>query len=415
MLTITAPRDAIDASHVRSTSTAACLGQSRRDERQQAHRANRRRPSRRSPAQAEVLRRHADDDRRHEAPGPADRVHQPRRGPAVLGPDHVEERGEDVGIVDPLAQPGADQARRSAAATDVDHPVRKTNGAPRIRPRLCTRIRPPLRPPRRPVGQHSAAERAGEAGQRPDRRGHRRAGQAQVETLEDERRQPGQEGRRHEVRPDEDAQEQAPPRGLVTIRATLSQSESSEAGRPARSSSTGSASPPASAVVRLAADRFDQAEAQEHAHRPIPTRPRTKNGDRQPYRSPRKPASTRPAGRAQVDARLVDAQRPRARPRPVIIGQERHRRREVERLAQPLGGPEEEQLAEVPRQARRRADQAPERQARRGSAPVARQPIDHVAGERRRRGVDDHERRAEHAELGLRRARTPSRAAGRPS
>ena len=83
------------------------------------------------------------------------RVHQPRRGAAVLRGDHVEERGEDVGIVDSLAEPGADQGRRSRPAPTSTIRSRTRTGPPGSAPgsapgsgRPATAARPSRPPPR---------------------------------------------------------------------------------------------------------------------------------------------------------------------------------------------------------------------------------------------------------------------------
>ena len=53
------------------------------------------------------------------------------------------------------------------------------------------------------------------------------------------------------------------------------------------------------------------------------------------------------ADRADVHARLVQPHRSRARIATVIVADERHRRRVVERLPESLGGAPEEQVPEV--------------------------------------------------------------------
>ena len=80
-------------------------------------------------AQAEVLRGQPHGGGCHEPPGPADRVHEPRRGSSILGPDHVEQRSEDVGVVNSLAQSRAHE-RSDQHGDGSDHPGQKHKRRP---------------------------------------------------------------------------------------------------------------------------------------------------------------------------------------------------------------------------------------------------------------------------------------------
>ena len=117
-------------------------------------RADTRRPSRRSRRPGRSAPTRSRPASGHESTGPADGVHQPGRGPAILRADHVDRaRRRCWHRRCPCTSPAPIKAAISIG-TDVDQPVRNTNGAARIRPRLCTMIRPPAdrrRAPSRPA------------------------------------------------------------------------------------------------------------------------------------------------------------------------------------------------------------------------------------------------------------------------
>jgi len=102
--------------------------------------------------------------------------------------------------------------------------------------------------------------------------------------------------------------------------------------------------------------------------------------------------------RPDVDARLVQPHRTRARVTAVIVADERHRRRKVEGFSESFRRTEEEQVAEVPRKRRRQADHAPYVQAAEdgGLPPDA---VDHHPCERRREAVNPREGRTEKPQL----------------
>ncbi len=81
-------------------------------------------------------------------------------------------------------------------------------------------------------------------------------------------------------------------------------------------------------------------------HTPSPRSPGSRTAIASPSVHRENPPERPAAGRSQIDARLMDAQRPRTRTGLVIIRQERHRRREVERLAQTLRSAKQDQLEE---------------------------------------------------------------------
>ncbi len=208
---------------------------------------------------------------------------------------------------------------------------------------------------RRPVGQPAPAERTREARQRPDGRGQGGARQSQV-IAPSARATAATSGSR--------SRRSSPPR---TRPAAAPRPGFARSPRPWRcrdcdgDAPTGSMSLdrliavvavrletlPATGLDQHAAQegRVDQAGDPEAPERGAPAGHRTEC------------AAQRPAARrADIDAGLVDAHRSRPRFRPVVIGDHRHRGREVERLAQPLRRAVDHELGEAARQAGRRAD-----------------------------------------------------------
>src|SRR5205823_4939387 len=104
--------------------------------------------------------------------------------------------------------------------------------------------------------------------------------------------------------------------------------------------------------------------------------------------------------RPHVNARLVDAERPRARPRAVVIADHRYGGGIIESLAQPLGRSKEQQLAKAPRKSSDHADAAPDMQPAEdgGLAPDS---INEHSRKWRPETVHPGERRAEQALLHL--------------
>ena len=161
----------------------------------------------------------------------------------------------------------------------------------------------------------------------------------------------------------------------------------------------GAASPPLNALgaVGGAARRLDEQLLQ---HEPEQDAEAAKDDEGEP---PAVVLSDQPgeepaADGADVDAGLVDAHRARARPAVVIVADQRHRRRVVERLAEALGGAPEEQMLEIPRGDGGDADRAPRVESAEDRA-LAAHAIDHHAGDRRGEAIDPGERRSEQPEL----------------
>ena len=115
-------------------------------------------------------------------------------------------------------------------------------------------------------------------------------------------------------------------------------------------------------------------------------------------------AQTHPAGkrastdRAGVDAGLVQAHRAGACAGAVVVADERHRRRKVERLAQPFRSANQYKLRHAVAGGREACDDAPDRQSAEDQS-LARQPVRGLSGEGRRQRVDPGERRADETEL----------------
>src|SRR5437870_1455590 len=102
--------------------------------------------------------------------------------------------------------------------------------------------------------------------------------------------------------------------------------------------------------------------------------------------------------RPHVNARLVDAERPRARPRAVVIADHRYGGGIIESLAQPLGRSKEQQMPKRPRESGGHTDAAPDMQpAEDGS--LAPDSINDHSRKRRSETVHPGERRAEQAQL----------------
>ena len=217
--------------------------------------------------------------------------------------------------------------------------------AARISPALCTLIRPPR--DRRDDQSAATPPRTapGKTRERPERRRERRIARAR-----------DRNARRctMEARPGRCPPRNSPPTktrrsnaaaGLVRIRRNLLGERTGTGGAESSGSSIDHRSRPRASVRTRGPVRPGQKPS--NPAYTMPANPRTQNGDRQPRRSPKITRQDRPSGRSQIHARLMDAQRPRSRPRSMIIRQERHRRREVKRLPQPLGPTKEDQLEKL--------------------------------------------------------------------
>ena len=99
-----------------------------------------------------------------------------------------------------------------------------------------------------------------------------------------------------------------------------------------------------------------------------------------------------------VDAGLVKAKGSRSRFLAMVIADQRHGGREVERFAQTFGRPKKEQVAEVARERRGHADHAPGLESAQDRG-LAADPVDDGARQRRREPIHPGERRAEQAQL----------------
>ena len=149
--------------------------------------------------------------------------------------------------------------------------------------------------------------------------------------------------------------------------------------------------------VHRAARRLRQKSPQHHREHDAET---TEDNERQtPTVVLADPSREEAAGdRPDVHARLMQAHRARPCVAAVIVADERHRRRVIERFAQPFRRAEQEQVPEVSRERGRDANPAPRVQSAEDRRPPL-DAIDNHSRERRREAVDPGKCRSEQTEL----------------